>query len=139
MVSATRTLDAQPWRPRLRAGVPIQWKGRIMSDEKSAFIPKDDRPDGYDLDTPVSSLRVRDLATILDRLNVGGKLHPKLEGHSPLKEFFDKPSPEVFAPVGRASAGSSDIDRLIQTVDGLAATVEQLAARVDELDQRNSR
>jgi len=108
-----------------------------MADENGPFISKDDRPDGYDLDTPVSSLRVRDLATILDRLNVGQKIHPKLEGHSPIKEFFDKPFPEVFAPLDRSGAGASDLDQLIQTVSGLSATVDRLSAKVEELGQKN--
>lgn len=108
-----------------------------MAEAKDPYISKEDRPKGYDLDTPVGSLRVRDLASILGRLG-GGKIHPKFEGHSPLKEFFDKPYPEVNAPVGLSSGDVPDIDQFIQTVGGLADTVEKLAAKVDELDRRGS-
>lgn len=108
-----------------------------MAEAKDTYIPEQDRPKGYDLDTPVGSLRVRDLASILDRLSARPqKIHPKLEGHSPLKEFFDKPFPEVFAPIERSMPGVSDIDRVVQSLTSLADRVEQLAAKVDDLDRR---
>jgi hypothetical protein len=108
-----------------------------MTEGKETFIPGQDRPGGYDLDTPVGSLRVRDLASILDRLSPRPqKIHPKLEGHSPLKEFFDKPFPEVLAPIEGAARGVSDIDQVVQSLTGLTARIEQLAAKVDDLDRR---
>jgi hypothetical protein len=111
--------------------------GDDMTEAKEAYIPKEDRPTGYDLDTPVTSLRVRDLAVILDRLSLRPqKIHPKLEGQSPLKEFFDKPFPEVLAPIERSIPSVSDIDQVVQSLTGLANTVEQLSAKVDELDRR---
>jgi hypothetical protein len=111
--------------------------GDDMSEAKETFIPKEDRPTGYDLDTPVNSLRVRDLAAILDRLSLRPqKIHPKLEGQSPLKEFFDKPFPEVNAPIERSIPSVSGIDQVVQSLTGLTNTVEQLSAKVDELDRR---
>jgi hypothetical protein len=108
-----------------------------MTQAKEPYIPDQDRPKGYDLDTPVGSLRVRDLASILDRLSPRPqKIHPKLEGHSPLKEFFDKSFPEVLAPIERSLPGVSDIDQVVQSLTGLADRVEQLAAKVDDLDRR---
>ena len=106
-----------------------------MTDDNEAFIRKEDRPTGYDLDTSVGSLRVRDLATILNHL--GPKIHPKFEGHSPLKEFFDKPFPEVFAPLERSvPVESTNVDQLVQSLTGLSNKVEELAAKVDELDRK---
>lgn len=108
-----------------------------MSQAKDTYIPEQDRPKGYDLDTPVGSLRVRDLASILDRLSPRPqKIHPKLEGQSPLKEFFDKPFPEVFAPIERSMPGVLAIDQVVQSLTDLKDTVEQLMAKVDDLDHR---
>ena len=52
-----------------------------MSDE--TFIPSSDRPVSINLDSPLSELRVRDLAVLLERLGRPQKIHPKFEGHSP--------------------------------------------------------
>jgi hypothetical protein len=112
-------------------------KGQNMSQPKDTYIPEQDRPTGYDLDTPVGSLRVRDLASILDRLSPRlQKIHPKLEGHSPLKEFFDKSFPEVLAPIERSALGVSDIDQVVQSLTRLTDRVEELMSRVDDLDRR---
>jgi hypothetical protein len=109
-----------------------------MVEANEAYIPKEDRPTGYDLDTPVGSLRVRDLATILNHLSP--KIHVKLEGHSPLKEFFDKPFPEVLAPLERsAPVASTNVDQLVRSLTGLSDRVEELAAKVDELDRKLGR
>lgn len=65
-----------------------------MAVQKQPYIGAEDRPEiEPDPDTPLTQLRVRDLAQILSRRSP--KIHPKFEGHSPLKEFFDKPFPEV--------------------------------------------
>lgn len=64
-----------------------------MAVQKQPYIGAEDRPEiELDPDTPLTQLRVRDLAQILSRRST--KIHPKFEGHSPLKEFFDKPFPE---------------------------------------------
>jgi hypothetical protein len=110
-----------------------------VTEANEPYSSREDRPTGYDLDTPVGELRVRDLATILSRVGVGpgGKFpHPKLEGWGPLKEFFDKPFPEVFAPLDSPTARGSEIDRLVELVTGLADKVQQMSAKVDELDRR---
>ena len=62
--------------------------------DKEPFVGQGDRPEvRLDPDTPVSELRVRDLSDILNR--AAGK-HPHFEvGKTSLKDFFDKPFPEV--------------------------------------------
>lgn len=61
---------------------------------KEPFVPKSDRPEvKINLDTPLSELRVRELSAVLGFMV--GK-HPNFEvGKTPLKDFFDKPFPEV--------------------------------------------
>lgn len=60
---------------------------------KEPFIGAADRPEvRLDLDMPVTELRVRDLAAILGQ--VGGK-SPFEAGKTSIKDFFDKPFPEV--------------------------------------------
>jgi hypothetical protein len=63
-------------------------------EAKQPFVSRKDRPEvRIDLDTPVSELRVRDLSAILGF--VAGK-NPNFEvGKTILKDFFDKPFPEV--------------------------------------------
>jgi len=62
-------------------------------DGKEPFVAAGDRPGvNLDLDQPVTDLRVRDLAAILAR--VGGK-SPFEAGKTSLKDFFDKPFPEI--------------------------------------------
>jgi hypothetical protein len=60
---------------------------------KEPFIGSADRPEvRLDLDTPVAELRVRDLVAIL------GHLSPKTPfevGKTPIKDFFDKPFPDI--------------------------------------------
>ena len=60
---------------------------------KQPFVSKDERPDvQLQPDTPLAELRVRDLAAILG--SFGGKT-PFEVGKTPLKDFFDKPFPEI--------------------------------------------
>ena len=60
---------------------------------KEPFVGSADRPDvKLELDTPVGELRVRELAAILAQ--VGGK-SPFEAGKTSLKDFFDKPFPEI--------------------------------------------
>jgi len=60
---------------------------------KEPFIGSADRPEvKLDLDMPVTELRVRDLAAILGQV---GSKSPFEVGKTPLKDFFDKPFPEV--------------------------------------------
>ncbi|HOY12601.1 MAG TPA: hypothetical protein PLY70_05650 [Saprospiraceae bacterium] len=60
---------------------------------KESFISHEDRPEvQISLDTPVSELKIRDLASILR--TISGK-HPNFENKTAMKEFFDKPFPEV--------------------------------------------
>lgn len=74
-----------------------------MQKQKQAYIGDTDRPEiTVDPDLPVGQLRVRDLAAILARRPT--KIHPKLEGQSPLKEFFDKPFPEILGQFGFEAA-----------------------------------
>ena len=79
-----------------------------MADEprndnpKQPFIPREDRPEvRLQLDTPLSDLRVRDLAAILG-LTVG---KTPFENKSSLKDFFDKPFPEVAKDFVKESKG----------------------------------
>jgi hypothetical protein len=59
---------------------------------KEAFIAQSDRPEmQLRPDTPLTELRVRDLAAILGLSTKS----PFEVGKGPLKEFFDKPFPEV--------------------------------------------
>ena len=59
---------------------------------KEAFISQADRPEmQLRPDTPLTELRVRDLATILGLSTKS----PFEVGKGPLKDFFDKPFPEV--------------------------------------------
>ena len=64
-----------------------------MADEsrKEPFVPQGDRPEvKLKPDTPLSELRVRDLAAI-----IGAATKSPFEvGKTPLKDFFDKPFPE---------------------------------------------
>src|SRR5215203_3910003 len=61
--------------------------------KKEPFIGSSDRPEvKLDLDMPVSELRVRDLAAILGQI---GSKSPFEVGKTPIKDFFDKPFPEV--------------------------------------------
>lgn len=63
-------------------------------EPKQPFISKEDRPEvRINLDTPLNELRVRELSAILGFLV--GK-NPNFEvGKTSLKDFFDKPFPEV--------------------------------------------
>jgi hypothetical protein len=63
-------------------------------EPREPFVSQGDRPEvRLDPDAPLSELRVRDLAAILGPM--AGK-NPNFEvGKTPLKDFFDKPSPEV--------------------------------------------
>ena len=60
---------------------------------KEPFVSKEDRPEvKISLDTPLSELRVRELSSILGQMI--GK-NPFEVGKTPIKDFFDKPFPEV--------------------------------------------
>jgi hypothetical protein len=62
-------------------------------ESKQPFLSKEDRPEvKINLDTPLSELRVRELSLILGRMI--GK-NPFEVGKTSLKDFFDKPFPEV--------------------------------------------
>ena len=67
---------------------------RTSRRSKEAFVPSEDRPEvKIDLDTPLSELRVRELSSILGYMV---QKSPNFEvGKGPLKDFFDKPFPEV--------------------------------------------
>ena len=72
---------------------------------KEPFVSKEDRPEvKINLDTPLSELRVRELSLILGR--VIGK-NPFEVGKTPLKDFFDKPFPEVLKDVVKESKPES--------------------------------
>lgn len=64
------------------------------AQSKQPFVSREDRPDvRISLDTPLSELRVRELSAILGFM--AGK-NPNFEvGKTSLKDFFDKPFPEV--------------------------------------------
>lgn len=74
---------------RSRRGQPGQG-----DEPKQPFVGKEDRPEvRIDLDTPLSELRVRELSAILGFMT--GK-NPNFEvGKTSIKDFFDKPFPEV--------------------------------------------
>lgn len=60
---------------------------------KEPFVSKEDRPEvKISLDTPLSELRVRELSSILGQM-IGKS--PFEAGKTPIKDFFDKPFPEV--------------------------------------------
>src|SRR5688572_1157012 len=60
---------------------------------KEPFVSKEDRPEvKISLDTPLSELRVRELSSIVGQII--GK-NPFEVGKTPIKDFFDKPFPEV--------------------------------------------
>jgi hypothetical protein len=60
---------------------------------KQPFVSQDDRPEvQLKPDTPLTELRVRDLAAIL---GAAASKSPFEVGKTPLKDFFDKPFPEL--------------------------------------------
>jgi hypothetical protein len=63
-------------------------------EQREPFVSQGDRPEvRLDPDAPLSELRVRDLAAILGPM---ASKNPNFEvGKTGLKDFFDKPSPEV--------------------------------------------
>jgi len=62
---------------------------------KQPFVPLEDRPEvKLTPDTPISELRVRDLAAIVGAAS-GSTKSPFEVGKTPLKDFFDKPFPET--------------------------------------------
>lgn len=67
---------------------------RNRAQAKEPFIAQEDRPEvKIDLDTPVTELRVRELSAILGYM---AEKNPNFEvGKTSLKDFFDKPFPEV--------------------------------------------
>jgi hypothetical protein len=67
---------------------------RRSTGTKEPFVSREDRPEvKIDLDTPVSELRVRELSAILGFM---AEKNPNFEvGKTSLKDFFDKPFPEV--------------------------------------------
>jgi hypothetical protein len=65
----------------------------IGDPSKQPFVSSEDRPEvKLRPDTPLTELRVRDLAAILGALTAKT---PFEVGKTPLKDFFDKPFPEV--------------------------------------------
>jgi len=65
-------------------------EGAQGDQPKEPFVPAEDRPDvRISLDTPLTELKVRDLAAIL------GYKSQKDPFEDPLKAFFDKDFPEV--------------------------------------------
>ena len=70
-----------------------QGKPAAGEESKEPFVSAKDRPEvRINLDTPVSELRVRELSAILGFII--GK-DPSEGSGDPLKDFFDKPFPEV--------------------------------------------
>lgn len=70
-----------------------QGKPAAGEESREPFVSAEDRPEvRINLDTPLSELRVRELSSILGSLI--GKT-PFEVGKTPLKDFFDKPFPEV--------------------------------------------
>jgi hypothetical protein len=62
------------------------------SESKQPFVAQGDRPEvKLKPETPISELRVRDLAAILGAFATKSPLEV---GKTPLKDFFDKPFPE---------------------------------------------
>jgi hypothetical protein len=71
-----------------------QGKKDPNEESKQPFVSQQDRPEvRIDLDTPLSELRVRELSAILGFM---AAKNPNFEvGKTPIKDFFDKPFPEV--------------------------------------------
>ena len=109
-----------------------------MPKPKEPYVSSEDRPTlRVDLDTPLNELRVRDLRALLGAGLSYKTPHPKFEGHSPLKEFFDKPFPEVVGGVfSQAQGGGAPIDELIRATTNLAQKVDQLSDRVAGLEKK---
>lgn len=112
-----------------------------MADARQPYIGEEDRPEiAADLSTPLSQLTVRDLVDILARR--GFKPHPKFEGHSPLKEFFDKPFPEVVTQFGLGRepqpfvGGGASLHGLLQQTQSLSTIVQRLEDQVAKLEKR---
>lgn len=122
-------------------------------EPREPFVSQGDRPEvRLDPDAPLSELRVRDLAAILGPM--AGK-NPNFEvGKTGLKDFFDKPSPEVakdflkevksekleiaetgFDPTALPGPDPR-LDQVIQAVTGMNTQVSQLADQVAELQRR---
>src|SRR6476469_392968 len=117
------------------------------SGSKEPFVSKEDRPEvKLKPDTPLTELRVRDLAAILGAINTK---NPFEAGKTPLKDFFDKDFPEqaqdfikelkneklesepIFDP-NKLPIPDPRLEQLIQAVAGLASQVSQLANQVEE-------
>lgn len=107
-----------------------------MSKTKEPYVEEPDRPHlGTDPNTPISALRVRDLVAILGGRSV--KPHPKFEGQSPLKEFFDKPFPEVNFPLDPSPLKAPAVHpELMETITTLGATLSRLENQVAALSER---
>jgi hypothetical protein len=73
---------------------PASTPGGTEHESKQAFVPREDRPEvKLSPDTPLGELRVRELTEILGL--AFGK-NPNFEvGKTPLKDFFEKPEPDV--------------------------------------------
>jgi len=68
-------------------------KGTEDASEKQPFVSQEERPEvRLKPDMPITELRVRDLAAIL---GMASSKSPFEVGKTPLKDFFDKPFPEV--------------------------------------------
>lgn len=123
-----------------------------MAEKKEPYVSGEDRPEvSVDPDMLVSQLRVHDLIEILGR-RTGKQIHPKFEGHSPLKEFFDKPFPEVasvlglsaepFAGTAAGASGptpypwSAHWNMLVQQTQALSGVVQRLEDQVARLSSR---
>jgi hypothetical protein len=65
-----------------------------QGNPKQPFVGQEDRPEvKLNPDAPISELRVRDLAAIIGAV---GSKNPNFEvGKTSIKDFFDKPFPEV--------------------------------------------
>jgi hypothetical protein len=115
----------------------------MLEKQKQTYIDESDRPVvDVSPDTPVSELRVRDLVAVL-RPRQGKTVHPKFEGQSPLKEFFDKPFPEVVGvfglePAAGAQAGPTPDpwSAIVAQATGLQETVRRLEDQVTRLAGR---
>jgi hypothetical protein len=136
-------------QPNRRWHVQQQQATAAEGDQpKQAFIPQGDRPEvGIDPDTPLSELRVRDLAALLGPLQAKS---PFEVGKTPIKDFFDKPFPEVVKDylkeikpekleldggLSPANTVGPDpgLEQVIEAVAALTNQVGQLANQVEEL------
>lgn len=129
-------------------------------ETRESFIPQEDRPAvGIGADTPLTELRVRDLASILhlgsrkdfwdgkswqkddfDNVNWFHDYYQIRWKHKEKeKEFKEKAEKEIYEGPGGEKVYDPRINQLMQSIAGLTQQVSQLANHIEQLQKERSR